>query len=117
VATVLPSAGPLPSNRCGGEPYVVTVAGEDKPGIVRRLTRCFAERDVNIEDVWNEVREGQFTVIFHVTLPPAVDAKELRYVLEQASEEVGVRSTMQHQDIFTATNTLSMRTSRPAQGA
>ena len=46
-----------------GEPFVVTVKGDDKPGIVRRLTRCFSEKGINIDDVWFEVHDGQFIVI------------------------------------------------------
>ena len=64
-ATVLPFGEPEPGRPVSGEPFVVTAAGRDQPGIVRRLTRCFAGKGINLEDVWNEVRDGQFIVIFH----------------------------------------------------
>ena len=93
-----------------GEPFVVTVKGEDKPGIVRRLTRCFSEKGINIDDVWFEVREGEFIVIFHVTMPPAVDPGDIRYELETAAGELNVSLVLRHQDIFVATNSLSVHT-------
>ena len=108
IATVLPSHDAPTPRPVEGEPFVVTVVGSDKPGIVWRLTRCFAQTGINIEDVWDEVRDGHIVVIFHVTVPPHVDRKELRYNLEQVGEELGLSVMLQHQDIFTATNALSM---------
>jgi glycine cleavage system transcriptional repressor len=112
-ATVVPLAKATPSPRFEGEPFVVTAFGEDKPGIVRKLTASFARRGINIEDVWNEVQQGKFIVIFHVTIPDDIDPKDARNDLEEAAREVGVTVTMQHQDIFTATNSLSLHTRLP----
>ncbi len=93
-----------------GEPFIVTVKGEDKPGIVRRLTQCFSKKSINIDDVWFEVHEGQFIVIFHVTMPAAVDPGDVRADLETAASELGVSVMLRHQDIFVATNSLSVHT-------
>jgi len=93
-----------------GEPFVVTVKGDDKPGIVRRLTRCFSEKGINIDDVWFEVHDGQFIVIFRVTMPPAVEPGDLRNELEAAARELNVSLVVRHQDIFVATNSLSVHT-------
>lgn len=103
---------PGPPEDLAAEPFVVTVVGQDRPGIVRRLTRCFADLDINIDDVWNEVREGQFIVIFHVTVPAHVDPKDIRCELDQIAGELEVIVTFQHQDIFAATNSLSVRAER-----
>ncbi|HOD49182.1 MAG TPA: ACT domain-containing protein [Candidatus Hydrogenedentes bacterium] len=114
-AIVLPHDGLREGKPLEGEPFIVTVKGEDKPGIVRRLTRCFSQRGINIDDVWFEVREGQFIVIFHVTIPAAVDPGEVRHELENAAKELNVSLMVRHQDIFVATNSLSVHT-RPEQG-
>ena len=100
------------SPRAAGEPFIITCVGEDKPGIVRRLSRLCADRGVNIDDVWNEVREGRFITIFHVTLPRDLDPKDFRYDLDAAAEELEISLSLQHQDIFTATNSLEVRTGR-----
>ncbi len=115
-ATVLPFGDDTPiaaSPPAAGEPLVATVVGEDRPGIVCSLTRCLADRGINIDDVWNEVHEGRFVVIFRLTVPRSIDTKALRYELRQAAEPLGVQITLQHQDIFTATNSLSVHTPRP----
>lgn len=104
-------AGPQPD----GEPFVATIIGDDKPGIVRRLTRCFADRGINIDDVWNEVKGGRFVVIFHVTVPRDLDVHDIRYELEQMAQDLNVILTLQHRDIFTATNSLSVHTPRPGR--
>ena len=111
-ALVLPYGVPPKAGSGAGEPFVVTIIGDDKPGIVRGVTQRFAHHNVNIEDVWNEVRENQFIVIFKVTVPQAVDPKDLRYDLEQAAEALGVSVRLQHQDLFTATNSVSVHTPR-----
>ena len=115
-ATVMPFGEPETGRPVSGEPFVVTAAGEDQPGIVRRLTQCFSEKGINLEDVWNEVRDGQFIVIFHVTIPPDVDPKDVRHAIERVGKEVGVIVTLQHQDIFTATNSLEVHTKRRPVG-
>lgn len=111
-ATVLPFGEMAQAAGHPGEPYVVTASGEDRPGIVRTLTQCFASKGINIEDVWNEVRDGRFIVIFHVTVPPHVDPGDARYELDAAGADAGVSVTLQHQDIFTATNSLDVHTKR-----
>jgi glycine cleavage system transcriptional repressor len=111
-ATVLPFAGSSAGLPPDGEPYVATVVGDDRPGIIRALTRCLAENKVNIVDVWNEVRDGRFIVLFHLEVPPPVEARALRRALDEAAKGVGVTVSLQHQDIFTATNSLDVHARR-----
>jgi glycine cleavage system transcriptional repressor len=100
--------------QAAGEPFIITSIGQDKPGIVRRLSRCCAAKGVNITDVWNEINDGRFITIFHVTVPRDIDPKNLRYDLEIAARELDVVLTFQHQDIFTATSSLQVHTKRPS---
>ena len=65
---------------------------------------------INIDDVWNEVRDDQFIIIFRLTVPKDVDRREVRYELDQMAQELDVSVTLQHQDIFTATNSLAVHT-------
>lgn len=110
-ATVLPVEGPgLAPPSPAGAPYVVTVEGHDRPGIFKELTRIMAAAGANLDDVWNEVRDERFVVVFRLTLPARVDPKSLRYDLAESAASMGLTLTMQHQDIFTATNSLSVHT-------
>lgn len=110
---VCPEDGDSTVEKVSGEPYVITVIGQDKPGIIRALSCCCADRGVNIVDVWNEVRDSRFITIFHVTVPRDVDTGDFRYRLEQAAASIEVAVTFQHQDIFTATNSLQVHTAHP----
>lgn len=109
-ATVVPHGGVSGTAPVEGEPFVVTVVGDDRPGIVRGLTACFAQKGINIDDVWFEVRDGRFIVIFHVTMPAHIDPKDARYELERVADSMSVKVMLQHRDIFTATNSLSVHT-------
>lgn len=107
---VCPAAWGAETRVASGEPYVMTVIGADKPGIIHAVSRCCADKGVNIDDVWNEVRENRFITIFHVTVPRDVDAADFRHDLEREAETIGVAAQLQHQDIFTATNSLQVFT-------
>ncbi len=109
-AMVVPFDTTQPDCGMTGEPYVVTTVGENKPGIVQRFARCFADRGVNVSDVWNEIKGDKFVEIFHVTVPSTVDPKELRHDLDAAASDLDVSMNFQHQDIFTATTSLSVHT-------
>lgn len=99
----------MPGTESAGDPFVVTATGADRSGIVSRLAACCADRDVNIEDVWNEVHEGRFIIIFTITLPRRLHHRDFRRELEAAANDLGVNVMLQHQDIFTATNSLAFR--------
>ena len=106
------AAEEMPSAAFAGEPYVVVCVGEDKPGIVRGLSLCCADNGVNIEDVWNEVREGRFLTVLRVTLPENLESERFRKALKQVAGTLGVTFSLQHHDIFTATNSLEVHTQR-----
>jgi predicted amino acid-binding ACT domain protein len=116
-AIVVPSDGDQLPAPTPGEPFVVTAIGDDRPGIVAGFARCFTEHGVNIEDVWNEVRSDQFIQIFHVTVPPTLDPKELGFAIDHVAKELEMSARLQHQDIFTATNSLSVRTRRKGKAS
>jgi len=99
-------------DRAAGDPFVITMVGGDQPGLIWRLAQCCAEKGINIEDVWNEVREGQFVIILKVSVPKSIDTKLLRHDLEAAVSALGVTVRLQHQDVFTATNSLEVHTRR-----
>ena len=56
---------------------------------MRRLTQCLAGKGANIDDVWNEVCQGRFIIIFHITMPRDVDFKDVQQCLKEAGEELG----------------------------
>lgn len=80
---------------------VVTVVGEDKPGIIAGVTAYLAKEGVNIEDISQTVLQHRFAMIMLVETGDAQIAK-LREGMNELGKRTGVDITVQHEDIFTA---------------
>ncbi|WP_380674842.1 formyltetrahydrofolate deformylase [Salinigranum sp. GCM10025319] len=69
----------------------ITVVGDDKTGIIARVTSLLFERGINIEDLDQAVREGVFRMTLHVDTSEMVCTTEtLREALADLGEEMGV---------------------------
>jgi len=69
----------------------ITVVGEDDSGIVAEITSLLFERNVNIEDIDQAVREGTFRMTMRVDTDDMVTTHEtLRHDLAELGEETGV---------------------------
>jgi glycine cleavage system regulatory protein len=92
IAQVVGAAGPVSS----GQRLVLEVTGNDRPGIVRDVTRVLATCGVNIEELITNVESGSFSggVLFRATAvlrapgPPAIEAAKAG--LEQLGNELMV---------------------------
>ena len=68
----------------------VTVIGDDKKGIVARVTTLLFERGVNVEDLDQAVRGGVFRMTLHVDVSDMVVKPEtLREALHDLGDELG----------------------------
>ena len=94
-----------------GEPFVITVDGEDGLNVVASFTRIFAENKVNIENMkalMPDMPEDQPDTrrralqVFEISLPLSIDRTALRRTLEDKARDMGLRVSMQHRDIFGA---------------
>lgn len=94
-----------------GEPFVITVDGEDGLNVVASFTRIFAESKVNIENMkalMPDPPDGQPDAprralqVFEISLPLSIDRTALRRTLEDKGRDMGLRVSMQHRDIFEA---------------
>jgi glycine cleavage system transcriptional repressor len=102
---------------CGGgdntsQSFIVTALGPDKPGILHSLATYLAGRDINIDDLYCCVDNGNFVVICQVSVPAGLDIFSLQADLEEAGKERGVVINMQHENIFVATNELPLKRQR-----
>jgi glycine cleavage system transcriptional repressor len=90
----------------GIEKYYLTAEGQDKPGMVRQISARLAQEAIDITDVFaRRADEGQtFVMVMELAVPPGVDALALRRELEQLGSAVGLSASLQHEDIFAATN-------------
>lgn len=92
------------------EPFVITVRGEDHPGLVAAVTEILAHEGINITRLGAEVVpvEGrqEYIQIYEVDIPNDLDFARIQRALSERGKEIGVAVDMQHRDIFRAINQL-----------
>jgi glycine cleavage system transcriptional repressor len=95
--------GPPPK---GTEKFILTVAGSDAPGVIRRLSTRLAQETIDIVDLYGvrNAVDGAFQMVLALAVPPGVDAIGLQEEIEAIGRSVGLSATLQHEDIFSATN-------------
>lgn len=90
------------------EPFVLTVRGEDKPGLVYGITEVLAEHAINITNLDAEtVQIGdkvEYIQFYEVDIPQKLDYSLIQEKLRQRGEEMGVMVDLQHKNIFQAIN-------------
>ncbi len=80
---------------------VVTVLGEDRVGIVARISGVLADTGANIEDIRQAVLEGLFTMTMLVTVDEeSAPFADVQSALEQAGEDLGLQVNLQREDVF-----------------
>ena len=77
-----------------GEPYLVTVHGADRLGIVARLAGVIAAADGNITDLTTRLTNGLYVLVAEVDLPAMADADDLRDELTRVAADLGVEATL-----------------------
>jgi glycine cleavage system transcriptional repressor len=90
------------------EPFIVTVRGEDRPGLVYGLTEILAERTINITglDARASLIGGKqdYIQLFEVDIPRGMNLGLLQEKLRKRGQEMEVVVDLQPRDIFRATN-------------
>ena len=82
---------------------IVTVIGKDKAGIIAKVSSSLAENNVNIEDISQTIVSGNFTMLMLCDLSNSkLAVKDLKVVLDEVGEQIGVSIHVQNEDIFNA---------------
>lgn len=82
---------------------IVTVVGNDRVGIIAKVSAFFAERDINIEDISQTVLSGKFVMMMMVDLSKS--SRPLATVKEELSgleETLNVTISLMHERVFAA---------------
>lgn len=82
---------------------IVTVVGNDRVGIIAKVSAFFAERGINIEDISQTVLSGKFVMMMMVDLSKS--SKPLATVKEELSgleETLNVTISLMHERVFAA---------------
>lgn len=82
---------------------MVTVVGQDKIGIIAKISHLFAEAKVNILDISQTILQEYFTMMMLVDLESMnLELKDLRIQLDDLGKSMDLSITIQHEDIFRA---------------
>lgn len=83
-----------PDHTSLGSPYVVSVHGADRPGIVSRVMGVIASYGGNVSDLTTRLSGTLYVVVADVEVPLTVDIEALRASLDAAADELGVEITV-----------------------
>ena len=87
---------PLPSNR-----VIVTVIGQDRVGIIARVSGLLADANANILDISQTLLQEMFTMIMMVDLADStVGFDDLKRRLRELGTGLGLAIDAQHEDVF-----------------
>lgn len=87
--------------------YILTASGADHIGFVAAVSNFCAQHRINIIDLATTSDRGDYVMMLQLDLTHAAPLVDIRYQLRRFSEQNGIRTVLQHQDIFTATNEIS----------
>ena len=89
------------------EPFVVSADGLDGPGQISKISRVFSRHGVNVQSLrafLGEGGENHALFVFEIMVPDNVDLGRLRRELVCEGQNLGLRVSVQHRDIFEAVN-------------
>ncbi|MCD4716011.1 MAG: ACT domain-containing protein [Desulfobacterales bacterium] len=79
----------------------ITVIGEDKKGIVARISMLLYECGINIEDINQRIMDRYFVMTMLVDMKDSKEGmKEIRERLEGIGRELQLEIQIQHEKIF-----------------
>lgn len=82
---------------------VLTIVGEDKVGIIARVSNTLAEFNINIININQNIMQGFFNMVLIADMKEAnVSLKQAQDKFKSLGEEIGVEIRLQSEEIFTA---------------
>ena len=95
------------------EPYVVTVRGQDRRGIIPEFSGVMSGFDINIDSLRAvslsgppDQAEKKVVMFFELSVPKGVNQSALRQALGLAADSLNMEMSLQHRDIFEAIHRL-----------
>ena len=90
--------GPEPEPEPTGGPFVLSLHGADRLGIVAAVTRVLADAGGNITDLTTRLAGDLYVLIAEVDLPSTVDIETVTARLDEAARAVGVEASLRPAD-------------------
>jgi len=69
---------------------LITVSGNDRPGIVRDVAAAMTHLDINIEDSSMTALRGEFTIMMIVRLPAGMGMSTIKAALAELEQNTGL---------------------------
>jgi predicted amino acid-binding ACT domain protein len=88
--------------------YVLTATGSDKIGFVATVTSFCVKHHINILDLSTTEAEGVYIMILMIDLDRETQISDVRRDLALFSKETGLKTVLQHHDIFKAVNDINL---------
>jgi ACT domain-containing protein len=80
---------------------LVTVLGIDKIGIIAQVTKVLADNRINIVDIRQTILKDFFTMVLVADLKECPHSLgEIQNQLEQLGRDIGVKITLQNEELF-----------------
>jgi glycine cleavage system transcriptional repressor len=86
-----------------GERFILTVLGDDSPGIVHNIAGSLAAHGVNIIDLHARVDGERFALVMEALIPHDLTPAAIRSELERYGKAHKLEAFVQHESIFAAT--------------
>jgi glycine cleavage system transcriptional repressor len=88
-----------PAPPSGGTPWVLTVHGGDRTGIVSAVIAEVAAVKGNITDLTTRLAGDLYLLVAEIDLPAGVDVPALDAAVDRVAAELGVRATLRPSEI------------------
>lgn len=80
---------------------ILTVIGKDKVGIIAGVSQCLATEAINILDVSQTIMDDYFTMMMMIDVSHAdSDFSQIQTSLTELGKTLGVKISVQREDIF-----------------
>ena len=80
---------------------IITVLGDDRVGIISKVSTLLAENSINILDISQTIMQDVFTMIMLVDLSKSSKkVAEISEELGECGDELGVSISIKHEDLF-----------------
>ncbi|MBP5638573.1 MAG: hypothetical protein J6X55_03780 [Victivallales bacterium] len=84
--------------------YILTSSGPDRTGLVCDVTEALRQKDINIVDLNTRSHNGNYNMMFLLSIPEGTDIGKLKRSLRVTSEVLGLNLELRHQALFRKTN-------------
>lgn len=86
------------------ERYVMTLSGNDRPGLLKLVTGFLVEENINILDYYFAYHANRVLHIAEVEIRPETDVKSVSERMKTLMDALGITVTLQHEFLFRAAN-------------